>query len=51
MPTDEQRDEAVRLAVYDHFVRAGVMPEPAELVAQLSLSDGLLAESYRRLAE
>lgn len=51
MQTDEQRDEAVRRAVYDHFVRAGVAPEPAELAARLGLPGALLAESYRRLAE
>jgi hypothetical protein len=51
MQTDEQLDEAVRVAVYDHFVHAGGAPDSAELAARLGLQEALLAESYRRLAE
>ena len=51
MQTDEQRDESVRLAVYDHFVRAGDAPEAAELAGRLKVAKTDLAASYRRLAE
>lgn len=44
-------DEAVRVAVYDHFIRAGGAPDPAMIAARLGLSDTQLAASYQRLAE
>jgi hypothetical protein len=46
-----QRDETVRVAVYDHFIRTGGAPNSDDLAAQLGLSDVLLAESYQRLAD
>jgi hypothetical protein len=51
MQSNDQRDEVVRLAIYDHFIRPGGAPDPAALAARLGLSEGLLAESYQRLAD
>lgn len=48
---ERQRDEAVRVAVYDHFVRAGRPPDPASIAARLALAETDLAASSRRLAE
>lgn len=49
--SERQLDEAVRLAVYDYFVRAGGAPDPADLAARLEVAETDFAASYRRLAE
>jgi hypothetical protein len=46
-----QLDEAVRVAVYDHFVHAGGAPDPAALAVRLEVAETDLGASYRRLAE
>jgi hypothetical protein len=51
MQRSEQRDEEVRLAVYDHFVHAGGAPDLAELAVRLEVAETDLRASYRRLAE
>jgi hypothetical protein len=51
MQSDDQLDEAVRIAVFDHFVHAGRAPDSAELAAHLAVAATDLAASYRRLAE
>lgn len=51
MQRNNQRDEAVRLAVYDHFVLTGAAPLAPALAAQLGVAEADLAASYRRLAE
>jgi hypothetical protein len=48
---DHHRDEAIRVAIYDHFVQTGAAPQPAALVAQLGLTEAMLGASYRRLAD
>lgn len=44
-------DEAVRVAVYEHFVTTGRAPERGALAASLGVSDTALCASYSRLAE
>lgn len=48
---ETQLDEAVRVAVYDHFVHVGGAPNPARLAVRLKVAETDLAASYRRLAE
>lgn len=43
-------DEAVRVAVYDHFITCGDAPDAAELAQRLALTSAELTASYRRLA-
>jgi hypothetical protein len=50
-PNERQADKAVRVAVYDQFIREGTAPSSALLAAQLGLTGESLAASYRRLAE
>lgn len=49
--SENQVDEAVRVAVYDHFVHAGGAPDPAELAVRLEVAETDLGASYRRLAK
>ncbi len=51
MQTDDQLDEVVRIAVYDHFVHAGCAPDLADLAVRLEVAEIDLRASYRRLAE
>jgi hypothetical protein len=51
MQTDDQRDEVVRFAVYDNFVRTGAAPYLSALAVRLEVAETALAASYRRLAE
>jgi hypothetical protein len=46
-----QIDEAVRVAVYDHFVHAGGTLDPADLAVRLEVAEREFRASYRRLAE
>jgi hypothetical protein len=49
--SESQLDEAVRIAVYDHFVHAGVVPDPAAFAVWLQVTETDLGASYLRLAE
>ncbi|NTU84388.1 MAG: hypothetical protein HGA45_34335 [Chloroflexales bacterium] len=51
MQTNDQLDERVRFAVYDHFVRTGAAPHLSALAARLEVAETDLAASYQRLAE
>lgn len=51
MQSNDQLDELVRIAVYDHVVRVGGPPDPSELAARLQVAETELTASYRRLAE
>jgi hypothetical protein len=51
MQTNDQLDEVVRFAVYDHFVLTGAAPHRSALAARLEVAETELGASYRRLAE
>lgn len=50
MQTNDQLDEVVRVAVYEHVVRTGRVPQLTALAVQLGATTTELATSYRRLA-
>jgi hypothetical protein len=51
MPSSEAYTETIRIAVYDHFIRMGSAPDPADLAAQLGITAAMLAASYQHLAD
>lgn len=49
--TDHLLDEAVRVAVYSHFIEQGGAPDPERLATRCGVMPEARAASYERLAE